>query len=1139
MPLAEIPPHRSMTNDRRQTGQENDDLTIKADELNASGTKVALKTEEEQQEAAREREDRERAELVKQAASEREARRKSLASRRVSFAAEATLHTFHEIEYMQDSTTSTDSTRRASSLAAQSPAPPPEQALGSDPSEPPSTPPQQVEESVPESPANQHGLHQRRGRRSSGAATLTLNSVNAEKAQGSVDGSDSDSGDEVVEVQTEEVSDSSQDSDEEDGTMMTLDEMTSASVASGASARSGSSRNSTSDLDEKLRLAAERARGGQNDTAENVAAEDDDDDGEIIPTFAGWIKKAVTQTDSDGTVNKPTPPPQSAEAGDETGEVEVEMDMTDNTGGIIPSVASSPFKEHDDEDMSMEVTSALGGILTKAGLQSRRQAIQRSPVRTVQDDSIVEDQTIDLTMAVGGIKASRESSVSDIEGNEDMSMELTAAVGGLLSAAAPKAWAPSGRRRSMGPKQTQAGRDEDGDATIGMDMTVPIGGIIQSSSPARAQAATTASTAKQRTPVSLKSPARKSPSKVPNNVDITGTPDFAAFHGRGLRRSSPTGDAAVSNAPNTTVVETPTKILPAMLIGGRSNSPKRPAPASKTAQPASPSKALNKSPGLFARNSSTGATTPKVVLTPQRRRLSGVGADRSGLGSPQVAAILDRRTSLGDAAAEFVPGQDASTACRKVAFEDPRTLELEIDRERQEEEDKENGRKILEREADGDATLTLKEMISGLSPKKPIGKGRKSLHVGSAKGLLGKRPAELDDADEEEEPRDGVKRLKNHQGSPVKNVKLQAPPSKAETTGRTTRAGRKNLGIAGDDITTPTITLTMSGDGTAPLTPKDHGRFRNVEDDHPTATIDFSRASPGKTDAALPEIDANGEPRIHLQDFLNMTNIRFLELTTTKRRHTVAPGEGAVGLAEDDADNVSLERCVVAGACTVPMLELYQHSCRELKKYISEGRRIVKEIETEAFEENPPLFKEYLSASPEFKNLMDNQFKNVKAHARLLSKAMWYEWRMKLQDGLKEGLVKMLDGMAEDEQSIEKQKKLLDLVLPRLIERFEFLERECGDLELAAQELADCDPADLKAARADLVEVDEDIRTKKAKIAELEEQLQDTEATLVGLKEQKQNSLEAIAASEKIREECRGWTTGEVTAMRGMQCVFV
>jgi kinetochore protein Spc7/SPC105 len=71
------------------------------------------------------------------------------------------------------------------------------------------------------------------------------------------------------------------------------------------------------------------------------------------------------------------------------------------------------------------------------------------------------------------------------------------------------------------------------------------------------------------------------------------------------------------------------------------------------------------------------------------------------------------------------------------------------------------------------------------------------------------------------------------------------------------------------------------------------------------------------------DADDNDE-RIHLQDFLNMTSIRFMELTTTKRRHTVAPGTTRESIAASK-DDLSLERCVVAGACTVPMLEMYQH----------------------------------------------------------------------------------------------------------------------------------------------------------------------------------------------------------------------
>jgi len=77
------------------------------------------------------------------------------------------------------------------------------------------------------------------------------------------------------------------------------------------------------------------------------------------------------------------------------------------------------------------------------------------------------------------------------------------------------------------------------------------------------------------------------------------------------------------------------------------------------------------------------------------------------------------------------------------------------------------------------------------------------------------------------------------------------------------------------------------------------------------------------------------EERISLPDFLSMTNIRFLDLTTTKRRATGHPGaEGMfrVGLEADDEDQEpSLENNVAAAVSIVPMLSMYQHvSCKFL-----------------------------------------------------------------------------------------------------------------------------------------------------------------------------------------------------------------
>ena len=930
--LPEIPPHKPRKGNA-STGP-GASGSNPSDNTDNSGTKIALRTEEEQQAAVREREERERVQMEKEINDRREARRKSLANRRVSFAAEATLHTFHEVEYMQDSTTSTDSTRRASSVAAPSPAPRTSEHESND-SEPPSTPPEHAETAT-ESPANLRDLHQRKHRRSSGAASNYDDDT--------VYDSDLEHADDVTEIQGEEMTDSGDDS-EEDGTLMTVEaeEMTSASVASIASLHSAFSGDSTGELDENLRLAARTA-----------ATQRLDDDEEVIAGFAGWGKKNISKENLTQDV-KPTMVDEEPGLDVEM-TMDMDMDMTNAVGGILHPEERNKSKD-DDMDMSMEVTKALGGILLKPNTRSRRKSVRATP-NPSGDATSFGDMTMEFTTAVGGIKQSRVSDVSHLttDSNEDMSMEITAAVGAVLAGSLAKTGAQNNRRKTIAEEDDEAsmmemtmavGRilpdqsaQEGDDETMGMDMTVTVGGIIK---PSPAQTPEVRSAARKVMELEADQP---DPS-VTDSVEIApplpkrrssrglngeSSSDLAGFKGKSISRSplrsplpkvKPTPSIASSPPKTASPFRSPspksrtpnkTKTPPAM-IGSRSSSPVRSVSPTKTT-PRSPSKIKK----LFHQDPNTGASTPRVVLTPQGRRLSGVGADRSGLGSPKVVEIFDRRISIGDAATNFVPGQAAS-ARRVVSFADPRAMEAEIDRERHDEQEKENSRRILQREVDGlqdgpETTQSLKEMIQGLSPKKSLLRGRKSLHVGSARGLLGKRPAELDD--EETEDADGVKRLKGHQGSPVKNIRLQSPPSKAETTtGRKTRAGLRSADNTAMDIITPTVTSSPP----KASSPKHQGRFK-VVDDQPTNTMDFDHTV--VMDDAEMQQDGDGE-RIHLQDFLNMTSIRFMELTTTKRRHTVAPSASRDSSAPDGNEDVSLEKCAVTGACTVPMLELYQH----------------------------------------------------------------------------------------------------------------------------------------------------------------------------------------------------------------------
>ncbi|KAF5027583.1 hypothetical protein F66182_325 [Fusarium sp. NRRL 66182] len=1210
IPIPEIPPMK--TKAKQQDLIDFGEPTQQAPSSSAgNGSKIAVKTEEEQQAAAREREERERLQ--------------SRPNRRVSFAAEATLHTFHEVEFNQDSTTSTDSTRRNSSFSS----------------------------GANSQRGQEDDKEDRKQRRSSGVPPVDFHNPEDDTAT-TIYSSDSEPADAVEEVADVEEDGEDDSSESDDGTMMSVDEVTGTTAASD---RSVDSDGESSTLDEALRLAARRAG---NQQLEEEEEDDDgfDDDEEVIPMF-GWAKDAnkqrIAAQDQENlpppVYSRPTQSSRDAWDATETNmsiDMDMDMDITRAVGGIIKP---RPAREHDpdedmsmdvtrvvggilkpqtsqhsqennaDEDMSMDVTRVVGGILKSqppqendggeedmsmdvthvfGGIMNQKQPQKPDTAPDIEDedeeDVPMEEATMEFTTAVGGIQRpapERDDDESDV--NEDMSMELTKVIGGVLGQKTRKSIAASRRQTfneaggeneddapmdmtmgvgqilsKPGGEETEENEDEDeGDATMGMDMTTAIGGILnkvtgglrslgkrvmeeEADTPGNPNDALQAAISKgaidqqpephtaadeqTATPSLVSSTTledalrrsfgpRTSTSQTPSRNSRTPSPAKTSTTPQSLLKAR-TPTSAKPTTPQIDSISTVKTATPlSMQRKSRSASPRRPPPARTnraSSRTPSPVKSTPKQ-GLFQKNLKTGARTPTVVLTPQRR-LSGVGADRAGLGSPQVAKLFDRRGSIGDVASEFVPGK------RAVMFEDPNEMAEEVDKEVQQEEDKENRKKILEREADGaEATLNLREMIDSLSPKRNPLRGRKSLHVGSAKGLLGKRPNELDE-DEEEEENDGVKRLKGHQGSPVKNVRLQQPPSKEETTGRLNLSFRKSLQ---PHSATPTLSSPEKPD--TATTPRHQARFKDVEDDRAGHSVNFDE-SPVKDAGQLAEEveaeDNEDEERIHLQDFLNMTSIRFMELTTTKRRHTQAPGSFEKGVLEEDEENLSIERCVVAGACTVPMLELYQHSCRELKKYISEGRRIVKEIEADTFEENPPLFKEYIAATPEIKTLMDKQFMNVKNHARLLSKAMWYEWRMKLQEGLKEGLLGIDDGMEADEELLEKQKNLLDSVLPAIVARHKSLLEESSNLEEVARELADCDPADLEAAREELSSLDEDVEYKKKRITELREQFQASEVEVEDLITQKQNCIEDIAESEKIREECRGWTSTEVNNLK-------
>ena len=179
------------------------------------------------------------------------------------------------------------------------------------------------------------------------------------------------------------------------------------------------------------------------------------------------------------------------------------------------------------------------------------------------------------------------------------------------------------------------------------------------------------------------------------------------------------------------------------------------------------------------------------------------------------------------------------------------------------------------------------------------------------------------------------------------------------------------------------------------------------------------------------------------------------------------------------------------------------------------------------------MFREYQASTPSDRTVMDNQFKNMKTNARLLSKATWYEWRMKLLDGLRESLAEIVAGMDGDDKVLWGQEEVLSPMLEPVMNKREALRSQCEEVKARAEELASCDPEDLKAARQRLVEVDRETSEKEALIEEHKRSMEEMDAAIEAAQEAKVECQAATKEAARLREECRGWSAAEVSKVNG------
>lgn len=832
------------------------------------------------------------------------------------------MHTWNVVEIPDDSTSSSasNSTRRASSLTNTQNQHPPTPAK-----EAPASPESDAESDFGFSPIKQQDLQQMRERSASTEGPTDLSSSPfSESSAGSEDtGVRSVAGDEE-----EDHFSGSDDGFDAESTAMSMDDVTARSTASMQSDASSSS-SSSARLNEALRQAAKEA-GTQAIDEEDGEMSMEIADQEITGAFQPWIKKGQRQSFDWEDI--------SARHDQEN----VNHPKSASPGGFPESDGMD-----EDEDLSMDVTNAVGRILGKS--PGRRQSAVRR--KSSGQETNYGDETMEMTNMVGGIAQMDPAKPSghENEDNEEMTMEFTSVVGGVLSKGPQRQDASSaGQENFDTPMSDRMDAEQDeSDGGMDMEMTGAIGGILppglDSQNKAQGKMLMELETESGQLASSpfqenIRPSPAKSPAKSPLALQVAavasedGSPSLASVRSRRTRRSSTLGTPGTpqsatrkrspSKKPSTpskqttpqTKPTTPGKTPPSANVSFRGASPK------KLFEPELQGSATKrKSPrhSIFQQDTNTGQSTPRIVLQPREgRRSSGLGIDKEGLGSPRVAALLDKRLSLGENTPQFVPQERPRGGVR---FEDPLKMQADEERDREQEELREDGHIPPANSGERDATSNLKDMISSLSPKKGKVGSRKSLHVGAARGILGKRPIELDL--DEEEAENSPKRLRGHNVSPVKGVKLPGP-SKDGTPRRSMRSPGRRAASSSPlkGSTTPTQKpQSASKSGTTPL-----------KDGIDTLHLASDPQEPEQEEVPAEDAAADIEP-IQLQDFLNMTNIHFMELTTTKRRHTTAPGSATKKLTRLSGEKIpksgtiTFDDCVAAGFCTVPMLELYQH----------------------------------------------------------------------------------------------------------------------------------------------------------------------------------------------------------------------
>lgn len=220
--------------------------------------------------------------------------------------------------------------------------------------------------------------------------------------------------------------------------------------------------------------------------------------------------------------------------------------------------------------------------------------------------------------------------------------------------------------------------------------------------------------------------------------------------------------------------------------------------------------------------------------------------------------------------------------------------------------------------------------------------------------------------------------------------------------------GRKSVGFIGDSAENESSGDATSRKLTSPAKVNDpEGREQSSE--RPSSLGDIPiRASPRHNQNVRPDDQGNvqwrGEveegvddaqgPRISIEQFFEMTGIRFMDDIAAPRRSVVHPSVLRPSRRASTEAQIPLAEYAVAMAVNVPQLELYSHVSKDLQTWVERIEEIHREAEEEAQKTMPPLFQEFVTTDESGQAELLHQLKLIKVHNHAQAKSEWYDWKV-------------------------------------------------------------------------------------------------------------------------------------------------